>query len=656
MNPLLLYSITTNPFPLQASAAGKNPNIAQLTIVATNAAKNDVRLKAIIIKIPVGQGSEELTNDARHIGPVSPEDWKDPQIQTPKGFIQYTFMPKTGHSTLGSDESVNVVFNNIQVNTKTGTIEVEVTEGNDTCQPGNCPVLQLSVTKFPHEWGEVKFWVNPPVIPLGGNTTLNWSGPAGATYTIEYYTPQTGYVRIPKEGKTPLSNSGQEPSLMLQQGTVFTLNVRETIDGNTYQAQDQKSVNVSIPPPTIRTFEGFFRQDDEGSELILNWDTDAEKCKITGDPYWLTPTSLDNSYTVALSAKNPLRTRYALTAKNASGETTSTLIVVWKVARDCAIKSPAGVCLSPDGTRVYVVNQDDGTGRNGEVITADPSTLQPICTPVKIAWHSFGIAVSPDGTRLYAANEISNSVTVLDASSDVLAPLSVVAAGWRPKFIAVRRDGKRIFVANINDGTLSVFSPTANRTNPLSPVGPPLPLGPTGINSISALAISPDGSRVYAGANGNNPFAIIVVDAETLQFVGGPVAVENNSAAIAVTSDNAYAIAAINKSILIYSTTAGENNPLRYIGRFSVPIEFSILGSSLDGSCIYALCQDTHGNSAWITVDLSSLKIIGDILNFGRLPAGIAISNDGTKMFVTTQTDGKLWALTPALSSGESGN
>lgn len=102
MTPLLVYSITTNPFPLQASLPGGNPNIAQLTIVATNNSGSDVTLQGIMVQIPIGGGATQLTSDSTDIGPVPPANWNPPQVQTPSGFVQYFFLPQSGYGTVAA--------------------------------------------------------------------------------------------------------------------------------------------------------------------------------------------------------------------------------------------------------------------------------------------------------------------------------------------------------------------------------------------------------------------------------------------------------------------------------------------------------------------------------------------------------------------------
>jgi hypothetical protein len=323
MNPLLTYSITTNPFPLQASASGGNPNIAQMTIVATNNSGSDVTLQGMMVQIPIGQLSTQLTNDSADIGPVAPANWQKPQVQTPTGYVQCTYLPQPGYGTVKAGESVNFVFNDIQVNSQTGQVEIDVTEGSNNCTPGNCPVQLLYITKFPNSWGQVSFWVDSPVIPLGGNITLHWSGPAGATYSIQYYDPRTGIVNIPSQGQPPLGSQGQYPAqgappLTPQQTTIFTLNVTETISGQSYAAQTQLTVTVEISPPLINSFAAVPSNMDMNSpqKAQLTWNTsNVSLIKIDGVGSFTGPQAANGSTTIA-----PVRTtRYFATAYGNQG-------------------------------------------------------------------------------------------------------------------------------------------------------------------------------------------------------------------------------------------------------------------------------------------------------------------------------------------------
>jgi hypothetical protein len=292
MECILLYSLTSNPFPLQASAKSGNLDEAVITIVATNNTGADVPLQGMIVQFPIGNGSAQLTNDAKEIVVLSPEGWKLDKANYPSGYVQYQFIPAQGSGSLANNASLNFVFSKVQINWETGTVEVAVTEGSGGCVPPDCPVQKLFITKFPHGWGEVSFGADPVTVLPGGNTTLYWNGPSGATYTIEFYLPQKGIVKVPAQGEPPLSNQGRYPSqgappLALQQRTVFTLNVAQRVEGQTYYAQLQKTVTVTeAPPPKINWFRiaPAWTDFSPGQQWVtLTWDaSDAKELEIEG--------------------------------------------------------------------------------------------------------------------------------------------------------------------------------------------------------------------------------------------------------------------------------------------------------------------------------------------------------------------------------------
>ena len=133
-------------------------------------------------------------------------------------------------------------------------------ESND-CQPPDCPTAELTLTKWPHGWGDVSLWTqpDPPIVSYEGGVTLYWSGPSGATYTIDYYTPQSGPVHAPQPGEQPFGDQGSYPAadappLELTQNTTFYLSVAETIDNQTYHSRQQVNVTVEAPRPEIVSF------------------------------------------------------------------------------------------------------------------------------------------------------------------------------------------------------------------------------------------------------------------------------------------------------------------------------------------------------------------------------------------------------------------
>lgn len=383
MSMLLRYAMTTDPFPLQASPSTGTASIAQLTLIATNATGSGITLQAISVTLPVGAGAAKLTNDTSRIGMVPPAGWKLAATNYPSGEVEYIFYPNAGYGTLGSQSSLVFIFNNIPINTQPGTAQIEITEGSSGCQPPNCPSVLLDLTKFPAAWGAVTYFANPLIVAVGGATTLYWSGPAGATYSIEYYDYQQGaIINVPGVGQAPLSNQGQypaqgQPPLVPAQMTVFTLNVEESIGTQLYRAQQQVVVTVQTPQQlAILDFEGSSGSFGVRDILSLSWQTQlADSCFLEVD---------EGSGKVAVAAKNG-------------------------IINSCNVSSPDGTTL--------VVTKADGSGTVLGKISLPPSLskatfrltaarqkgvvqqtfLMDLLPPQNISfWHRLEGVVSPD--------------------------------------------------------------------------------------------------------------------------------------------------------------------------------------------------------------------------------------------------------------------
>lgn len=288
---LLTYDISTDPFPLHANAA----NVV-LTIVATNNSTKDVPLEGISIVFPVGTAGAHLTNAGGDIVAIAPEGFDTPGKNESEGYMKFMFDQEF---KLKPRQAVTFIFNKINVNTATGTAEIRIMEYAAAVQR----IKKLNITKFPNAWGKVSFMVENTVISYDGQAAMHWDGPAGATYTIEYYSyKDKKVVKVPGIGEAPLSNKGRYPSvgesLKLNKTTEFSLNVELVADGNTYSAQEQKVVTVMDPPlpefgfahPTLSVIEG-----REPETITLNWTVENAVLVELDDP---------NKGTVDVTGKN----------------------------------------------------------------------------------------------------------------------------------------------------------------------------------------------------------------------------------------------------------------------------------------------------------------------------------------------------------------
>ena len=167
----------------------------------------------------------------------------------------------------------------------------------------------------------------------------------------------------------------------------------------------------------------------------------------------------------------------------------------------------AGLVSGPDGA-LYAVNLQNDT-----VYKLDGQT-RAVAATAKVGYRPYASALSPDGKTLAVSNWGSESVSLLNAAD--LTQQARVTVGNHPNELVWGRDG-RLFVANAGSNTVSVIEggtvieTIKTSLDPLDPIG----------STPDALALSPDGKRLYVANADNNDVAVVdTSDAKESRVLG----------------------------------------------------------------------------------------------------------------------------------------
>ncbi len=173
---------------------------------------------------------------------------------------------------------------------------------------------------------------------------------------------------------------------------------------------------------------------------------------------------------------------------------------------------PETLALAPDGA-VWVANHG---AASLSILNAAGTLVTNLALPR--ASQPYGLAFAPDGSTAYVALQALGRVLKIDAASrSVTGTLDLPADpdGLRPavRGVAVRGDGQRVYVSRFispsQRGEVYEINPVAMslvRTLTLTnDPGPDTPMSSRGIpNYLNALAINPDGTRLWAPSKKDN--------------------------------------------------------------------------------------------------------------------------------------------------------
>jgi YVTN family beta-propeller protein len=142
--------------------------------------------------------------------------------------------------------------------------------------------------------------------------------------------------------------------------------------------------------------------------------------------------------------------------------------------------SPLEILLSADGARLYVLCQE-----SEEVRVLDAASYAVIKN-IAVGRMPRGFSLSPSGARLFVTNSWDDTLSVIDTRT--LAVVATWPVGMEPSSVVSDRVGTRLFVANRISNDVAVLNAQTGVEEKRLLAG----------RGSSYLALSPDGSRIYA--------------------------------------------------------------------------------------------------------------------------------------------------------------
>lgn len=329
--------------------------------------------------------------------------------------------------------------------------------------------------------------------------------------------------------------------------------------------------------------------------------------------------------------------------------------------------SPIEVAVSPDGGRVYILCE--GT----EQVAVWDTRAGAIVKRVAVGRVPKGMSLAADGKRIWVANSWSDNVSEIDTGS--LAVVRTLPAGEEPNAALADRAGRFLYVANRIGNDISVVDLGTGQEVKRLAAG----------RGASYLALSPDGARVYCthiyprmGRPRSQPESEITVIDTARQVVVERKMLGNAAGVfhVALSADGRLGLAAqlrpknliplahvehgwvFGNSLSVFGADVGEpvQIPLDEMDRYYTP-PFGV-AIARDKSAAYV---STTGSDSVTVIDVAAMlraiaaaspedrramandlsasaNYVAARIPVGHGPKGLALSPDGTRLYVANRT------------------
>jgi YVTN family beta-propeller protein len=252
----------------------------------------------------------------------------------------------------------------------------------------------------------------------------------------------------------------------------------------------------------------------------------------------------------------------------------------------------------------------------------------------------YSATLSPDGKRLYVTNFAGSVVTIIDtdpSSANYQTVISNVPVSINPYFSAISADGDRLYVTNATGGVSIINTDTSN-----------VIATTTTVSGARVIAISPTDLRPYVVA-GNTFYAL---ESDRFDTVGAVIQTStitgaSNAWGLDITPDGsrAYVAGFNSNTVSVIDTDAGHGTYLTTLASITVTGKPTTVAVSPDGTRVYV---DTNTGGVVIIDSDPSSATYNTVLKTINVPTGegdIVISPDGTHAYVTNLSGGSVTVL-----------
>ena len=201
--------------------------------------------------------------------------------------------------------------------------------------------------------------------------------------------------------------------------------------------------------------------------------------------------------------------RYAWS--NGRASLSDSIIIEPKAPQKNGKRYPAGLALSPDGSRLYVAEN-----LTDSLAVVDVATAR-VVQRFGVERYPYGVVVDAAGT-VYVSSWGGSTVSAFKPVGIALAAAGRMNAGRHPSAMLLNHDGSRLFVASGSTDRITVLDPRSRTTVTSLVVTPPG--GPGEGSTPNALALSDDGKRLFVAEADNNAVSIIDLAASTAGLAG----------------------------------------------------------------------------------------------------------------------------------------
>lgn len=277
-------------------------------------------------------------------------------------------------------------------------------------------------------------------------------------------------------------------------------------------------------------------------------------------------------------------------------------------------------------TVAYVANFHANT------VSAIDTASNSVTATIHVGTFPVGVAVAPDGKLVYVANFADGTISVVDTSTNTVTNTFNLGNRSLPTMLAITPDGNNLYVVDQGRLTISVVSTVTGSVVTTIPV-----------NDAAAVAITPDGSRVYVQGVSDSFSSVDVIDTATNTVIASIPVPGIVSFGIADTPNgrNIYVTGGFTANVSVISTST--NTAFATIPDPGRPEGIAI---SPDGGRAYVT---NLGNAAATghqvdVIDTSTNTVVGSI-SVGADPEALAVTPDGALVYVKNAGDGTVSAI-----------